>query len=156
MLDQQNEASNQLIEIWTAVLDYVLFPIPHIIRQQVLNASLEKERTTDPYRVYRASELPGDCKNYFEEREAISLLVQILTRAITSNFSSADAAKILFRDHSGRGTGSGWLPDYLEHLPGITVDMTRCAAIAECSGASGLEPLHAQLLQKYLKAEEGT
>jgi hypothetical protein len=61
---------------------------------------------------------------------ASSLIVQVLVRTITNNHSPERASAILFREHR-EGTGSGWLPDYLDGLPGITIDRDRCIAIAE-------------------------
>jgi hypothetical protein len=64
--------------------------------------------------------------------EAQSVIVQVFTRAITNHHSSAGAAAILFRPHRerGQGTGSGWLPDYLDNLAGITVDRSKCVDLA--------------------------
>jgi hypothetical protein len=59
-----------------------------------------------------------------------SLIIQVFLRNITSNHSREDAAKILFMGHSN-GTGSGWLPDYLDGLPAIKVDLEKAAAIAD-------------------------
>ena len=67
-------------------------------------------------------------------------MVQVLTRSITNNFSKEDAAKVLFREHR-HGTGSGWLPDYLDGLPGIEVDRETCAAIADEVGPSKLRDI---------------
>jgi hypothetical protein len=60
---------------------------------------------------------------------ATSIMVQILVRAIRNGHSPERASAILFREHRN-GTGSGWLPDYLDGLPGITVDRDRCIKIA--------------------------
>jgi hypothetical protein len=59
-----------------------------------------------------------------------SLVIQVFTRNITNNHSPADAAKILFMQHRN-GAGSRWLPDYLDGLPAIKVDLTKAAKIAE-------------------------
>ena len=58
--------------------------------------------------------------------EATSVIVQVLVRDIANCHSKADAAAVLFRNHHGRGTGSCWLPDYLDGLPGIIVDRKLC------------------------------
>jgi hypothetical protein len=60
----------------------------------------------------------------------VSLIIQTLVRSITNSHSSDDAATILFREHR-MGTGSGWLPDYLDGLPGLDVDLKRCRAISD-------------------------
>jgi hypothetical protein len=70
---------------------------------------------------------------------ATSVMVQTLVRFITNNHSPERAAAIMFREHHGasfRGTGSGFLPDYLDGLPGLTVDRDECIkiAIAEAAG----------------------
>jgi hypothetical protein len=59
-----------------------------------------------------------------------SLIIQVFLRNITNNHSREDAAKILFMGHRN-GTGSGWLPDYLDGLPAIKVDLEKAAAIAQ-------------------------
>ena len=68
-------------------------------------------------------------------------MVQVLTRSITNNFSKEDAAKVLFRRQGRDGTGSRWLPDYLDGLPGIEVDRETCAAIADEVGPSKLRDI---------------
>jgi hypothetical protein len=64
--------------------------------------------------------------------EAQSVIVQVLTRTITNHHSAAQAAAILFRPHRerGEGTGSGWLPDYLDNLAGVTIDRAKCTDLA--------------------------
>jgi hypothetical protein len=59
-----------------------------------------------------------------------SLIIQVFLRNITNNHSREDAAKILFMEHRN-GTGSGWLPDYLDGLPAIKVDLEKAAAVAQ-------------------------
>jgi hypothetical protein len=130
--------TDQAIDIWIEALDDVLWCIPPEIREQVLVRLLEKERNRKPLEIVRIGELDADeFRNYHAEMEAVSLMVQVLTRSITNNFSKEDAAKVLFREHR-RGTGSGWLPDYLDGLPGIEVDKATCAAIADLAGPSEL------------------
>ena len=77
----------------------------------------------------------------------------MLTWSITNNFSKEDAARILFRDHYGRGTGSGWLPDYLDGLPGITIDKAKCAEISDSAGPSQLREV--QLKNAKPKGQDG-
>jgi hypothetical protein len=45
-------------------------------------------------------------------------MIQVMTRSITNNISMEDAAKVLLRRQGRGGTGSRWLPDYLDGLPG--------------------------------------
>jgi hypothetical protein len=59
-----------------------------------------------------------------------SLIIQVFLSNITNNHSREDAAKILLMGHRN-GTGSGWLPDYLDGLPAIKVDLEKAAAIAQ-------------------------
>jgi len=63
------------------------------------------------------------------EMAAASVMVQTLVRSIANSHSKQGAAAILFREHR-RGAGSGWLPDYLDGLPGITVNRDKCVQIA--------------------------
>ena len=69
----------------------------------------------------------------------VSLIIQTLVRSITNSHSSDDAATILFREHQ-LGTGSGWLPDDLNGLPGLDVDLKRCRAISDSIAGSKLIP----------------
>jgi hypothetical protein len=61
---------------------------------------------------------------------AASAMAQVLVRSITNTHSKQAAAAILFRQHRC-GAGSGWLPDYLDGLPGITVDRAKAAEFAD-------------------------
>jgi hypothetical protein len=63
------------------------------------------------------------------------LIIQAPTRSKLTNHSKEDAAKILFRDHHGCGTGPDWLVEYLR---GISVDRARCIAISDAAGPSKL------------------
>jgi hypothetical protein len=58
-----------------------------------------------------------------------SLIIQVFTRDITNDHSAEDAAKILFTQHRN-GNGSGWLPDYLDGLPALKVDLKKAASIS--------------------------
>jgi hypothetical protein len=134
----------QIGEIWTDVLDDVLtYCVPEQVRERVLSAlvGLEVKRRNGPrFRCITGAELakmPVN-KNYHAEKEATSLIIQVLTRSITNYFSKEEGAKILFRDHYGFGTGSGWLPDYLDGLPGIRVDKKACVKISDSAGPSRL------------------
>jgi hypothetical protein len=59
-----------------------------------------------------------------------SLVIQIFTRDITNDHSKEKAAQILFMEHKN-GHGSGWLPDYLDGLPALKVDLKKAAALAQ-------------------------
>jgi hypothetical protein len=71
---------------------------------------------------------PAKLKNWHAENEAVSLIIQTLVRSITNSHSSDEAAAILFREHR-MGNDIGWLPDYLDGLPGLDVDLKRCRAL---------------------------
>jgi hypothetical protein len=53
-----------------------------------------------------------------------SAVIQVFTPDIRNNTSAEDAAGILFQRHAN-GSGSGWLPDYLDALPGVRVDFKK-------------------------------
>lgn len=130
--------SNPLQAAWGEALHSLLqLCVPAPMRERVLADLLEQERTRKPLRIISYDELMAmDLADYRTKKDAASLMVQVLVRSITNNFSKEDAAEILFRDHYGLGTGSGWLPDYLHGLPGITVDLKKCAEIADAAGPS--------------------
>jgi hypothetical protein len=90
----------------------------------------ETARETDEWNAGEDAELPPprDLRIF----QAQSVIVQVLTRAITNHHSADGAATILFRPHREHraGSGSGWLPDYLNNLAGVTVDRAKCAALA--------------------------
>jgi hypothetical protein len=128
---EDDRMTDQAIEIWSKALGNALRCVPPEIREQVLNALLEEERRQ--LKVMGAEEFKWDAEDsrkYLATKKAVSVMVQVLTRSITNNFSKENAARLLFREHLN-GTGSGWLPDYLDGLPGITVDRKKCAAIAD-------------------------
>ena len=60
-----------------------------------------------------------DPEKYHAKKEALSLMIQVMTRSITNNISKEDAAKVLFRRQGRDGTGSRWLPDCLDGLPAL-------------------------------------
>jgi hypothetical protein len=64
-----------------------------------------------------------------------SLVLQVFARDIINNHSPENAARILFAEHRN-GHGSGYLPDYLNHLPGIKVDFNKIAAFQRENGAT--------------------
>jgi hypothetical protein len=115
--------------------------LPPAVRLEVLHrlTASEIERCeNDHIRLISLADFDlATLQNWHAVKEAASLIVQVLVRSITNNHSPNDAAKVLFREHR-RGTGSGWLPDYLDGLPGITVDLKRCETISASNGASKL------------------
>lgn len=125
--------------IWTRVLEYVMFCVPNDVRAEVLRR-LSEVKPEAPLKVTRLSEAEANenLKFHHAQQEAASLLVQVLARSITNSNSPEGASKILFREHRS-GTGSGWLPDYLDSLPGISVDLNHCRKIAAGNGPSKLE-----------------
>jgi hypothetical protein len=126
--------TNDMIETWTKVLSNVIAAcVPLAIREQVLTRLLEKEqkRRTEPLILTStAFTAQLDLGDSCAIEKASSVMIQVLTRNITNNHSPEDAARILFHDHYGRGTGSVWLPDYLDGLPGLTVNREHCIALA--------------------------
>jgi hypothetical protein len=137
--------SERDVAIWTGVLEDVLFCVPREIRLTVLrklaedHEKREAERERCGLKLLTVRDLCSieEPKYANAQDEATSLVVQVLVRAITNNHSGEDAAKILFREHR-RGTGSGWLPGYLDGLPGLNVNLKHCAKIARSNGKSKL------------------
>lgn len=123
--------------IWTRVLENVVGCVPQDVRAEVLRRLAETEPEA-PLRAVRLSEMGESLRHYGAEREAASVLVQVLVRSITNSHSAEDAAKVLFREHR-LGSGSRWLPDYLDQLPGIVVKLDECRKIASTNGPSKLE-----------------
>ena len=140
-----NTADERTIDVWFDVMEKVLFCLPPAVRLEVLHKLTaseierrENERDNGPIRIISLADFdPTTLKNWHAVKEAESLIIQVLVRSITNNYSPSDAAKVLFREHR-RGTGSRWLPDYLDGLPGITVDLKRCHTISASNGASKL------------------
>jgi hypothetical protein len=133
--------ADENVAVWSAALEDVLFCVPRNLRLEALRrliSSEEERQSAGPLRFWTVADLDAaEFKYWHAEKEAASLIIQVLVRSITNNHSEADAARVLFREHRG-GTGSGWLPDYLDGLPGITVDLKRCQAIADANGKSEL------------------
>jgi hypothetical protein len=133
--------ADEHVAVWFAALEDVLFCVPRDFRLEALRrliSSEEERQSADSLRVWTVSDFdPAEFKFWHAEKEAASLIIQVLVRSITNNHSKDDAARVLFREHR-MGTGSGWLPDYLDGLPGITVDLKRCQAIADANGKSEL------------------
>jgi hypothetical protein len=133
--------ADEHVVVWLAALEDVLFCIPRDFRLEALRrliSSEEKRQSAGPLRFWTFSDIDlAEFKYWHAEKEAASLMIQVLVRSITNNHSRDNAAKVLFREHR-MGTGSGWLPDYLDGLPGITVDLKRCQAIADANEKSEL------------------
>lgn len=112
-------------DIWTMAMETALACVPADVRLDVLRKLTddETERRRQPFCI-------GWKKYGHAVDEATSVIVQVLVRDIANRHSKADAAAVLFRNHGG-GTGIGWLPDYLDGLPGITVDRKRCIEVFE-------------------------
>jgi hypothetical protein len=110
-----------LVLIWFGALKRVLFCVPTSVRLEVLRKLTDSEierQKEPPVTVINASEFvyPREFEYRRPQHEAVSLII-MLVRSITSSHSPDEAAKVLFREHR-RGTGSGWLPDYLDRLTG--------------------------------------
>jgi hypothetical protein len=145
--------AERTIIVWReAIYEALLCVVPEL-RAKVLAAVADKEAaagarrkqmkawTLDEMKVETAAEDhewdAGDDTDLPPPRnarifEAQSVIVQVFTRAITNHHSSAGAAAILFRPHRERGqpAGSGWLPDYLDNLAGVTIDRAKCVDLA--------------------------
>jgi hypothetical protein len=141
-MTSEDETSERDISIWVEALGDVMFCVPPKVRHEVLRRLTDREaqRRERPIRFMTAADFdPAKFKNWHAENEAASLIIQVLVRSIANSHSSADAARVLFREHR-MGTGSGWLPDYLDGLPGLVVDLKRCQAISDSNGKSKLTP----------------
>jgi hypothetical protein len=135
-----SEAKERNISVWFEALENVLFCVPPAFRLEVLRRLMasETERQEKPIQFLSFSDLELiDFTNRHAAEEAVSLIIQVLVRSITSDHSPDDAAKVLFREHR-MGTGSGWLPDYLNGLPGVRVNLKRCRTISASNGKSEL------------------
>jgi hypothetical protein len=136
-----NTADERTIAVWFKAMESVLFCLPPAVRLDVLHrlmtSEIERiERENEPIRLKSFADFDlATLENWHAVKEAASLIIQVLVRSITNNHSPDDSAKVLFREHR-RGTGSGWLPDYLDGLPGITVDLKRCEVISNSGGRS--------------------
>jgi hypothetical protein len=123
--------------VWREAIQRALYCVPFEHREEVLRQLTAKHAAglAGPrFKVFSFEKLtaPSETDGIWNPiMRASSLIVQVLVRTITSNHSPERASAILFREHR-EGTGSGWLPDYLDGLPGITVDRERIAiAMAE-------------------------
>src|SRR2546421_4032309 len=127
----------QDVSTWVGAIELAIFCVPPKIRLEVLRRLIDNESERHDRIITRYNFDPAKLKNWHSENEAVSLIIQTLVRSITNSHSSADAAMILFREH-GMGTGSGWLPDDLDGLPGLNVDLKRCRAISDSNDGSKL------------------
>jgi hypothetical protein len=139
--------------VWREAIYKALLCVPAQIRGEVLKQIADKlaarQATADQMKAWTLEDMKAEAELENEEWdagedtelppprnarifEAQSVIVQVFTRAITNHHSSAGAAAILFRPHRerGEGTGSGWLPDYLANLAGITIDRPKCVDLA--------------------------
>jgi hypothetical protein len=131
------KTNEQDVSTWVGAIELATFCVPPKIRLEVLYKLLDNECDRHDRIITRYNFDPTKLKNWHAENEAVSLIIQTLVRSITNSHSSDDAATILFREHR-MGTGSGWLPDYLDGLPGLTVDLKRCRAISDSNDRSKL------------------
>jgi hypothetical protein len=142
--DMTEKASNDVV-IWREAMEKALNCVPFDLRDEVLvrlAAKREADAKGPRFKVICVSELmePTDSDGLWNPiARATSVMVQTLVRFITNNHPPERAAGILFREHRSpgfQGTGSGFLPDYLDSLPGLTVDRDKCVqiAIAEATG----------------------
>jgi hypothetical protein len=133
--------ADENVAVWFAALVDVLFCVPRDFRLEALRRLIggeEERQCTGPLKFWTFSDIDlAEFKYWRAEKEAARLIIRVLVRSITNNHSKDDAARVLFREHR-MGTGSGWLPDYLDGLPGVTVDLKRCQAIADANEKSEL------------------
>jgi hypothetical protein len=122
--------------VWREAIQKALYCVPFEDREEVLRQLTAKHAAglAGPrFKVISFQDLtaPRETDGLWNPIIKVSsLIVQVLVRSITNNHSPERASAILFREHRD-GTGSGWLPDYLDGLPGITVDRDRCIKIAD-------------------------
>ena len=127
----------RMIRAWTAALAVVVRRMPTKLRAPVLTALMETERARlapVPDAIWPLENMRvsfDNIPNAGPQKDVMGLMVQVLVRSIVNSSSKPEAARILFGDYSGRGAGSGWLPDCLDGLPGIEVDRKACLAISE-------------------------
>jgi len=130
------------IMVTAKVIEDLLFLVAPSKRIEVLKQAVANEEAASSGRheiggleVWTIADLPATraCPGWRYWNSIMrfkSLIIQVFLRNITNSHSKEDAAKILFMGHSN-GTGSGWLPDYLDGLPAIKVDLEKAAAIAQ-------------------------
>lgn len=110
-------------DVWTEALERVVQMVPSEICCTVLERLLAEARKDVPYLVVNFADL--DVGPPLEPiHEAMAAMVQVLVRGITNNNSPENAARLLFR-HQSLGQGSRYLSDYLDGLPGVSLDLRR-------------------------------
>jgi hypothetical protein len=123
------------VTVWAEIVDEILEIAPGSIRQEIVAAinrrneeHLAEQKKYGAFRVMSAAELMEgweEAKRYWHAKmEARSLITQIFVRRIANNHSKDAAAAVLFREHR-HGQGGCRVLEYLEDLPGITVDYKR-------------------------------
>jgi hypothetical protein len=140
-MNTPSKVRKQAVVVWLKALEKALFCMPRNVRLEVLQSLTagELERREKPFELISIADFDlASLDNWPAVKEAQSLIVQVLVRSIANNHSPDEAARVLFREHQ-TGTGSGWLPDYLDGLPGITVDLKRCRVISDSNGRSHLK-----------------
>jgi hypothetical protein len=136
--------------VWREALSEAILCIPGPIRGEVLHELAERQKQAEAQagqlRVWTIADMRAEADHENEEwnagqdagmppprdariAEAVAIMVQVLVRAIINRHSKKRAAEILFRQHR-HGAGSGWLPDYLDGLPGIRIDRSVAARLA--------------------------
>jgi hypothetical protein len=124
------------IAAWTTVIEDLLSLIDMDKRSAVLAAAVRQEAEEHQKRVENGSFLRADLlelnKMFSKAAARHSRKVMRLrslvafVRTIINSHSSEQAARILFADpYARRGCTAGGLADYLDGLPGITVDIQR-------------------------------
>jgi hypothetical protein len=120
------------------VVGDVLRRVPHDKREAVLAMVIKNEKAEQrkPFIMTSAEVMDGFTESpRIRFRDALmrlkSKVVCTFARDISNNHSKQDAARILFADHRGTIPGSGWLPDYLDGLPGLSVNRKNIAAMSE-------------------------
>lgn len=121
------------INDWVAALERAARCVPNEIKEKVLTELLRRQQVeNEKMRTWTWESVkpwePGPI--FSEPSKEMAAMVQVLVRNITNNNSPDRAAWLLFRDQK-HGTGSRWLPDYLDGLPGISVDREECITISE-------------------------
>lgn len=129
--------TEKLIDIWAHALDQVLWCVPEELRPAVIERLSQMNETRPAFLTFKEAVETNKGPSPHAVDEAVSLMVQVLVRSITSENSEEDAALKLFRQHRG-GAGDGWLPSYLRYLPGLTVDMDACEKLAAKAAKSKL------------------
>jgi hypothetical protein len=122
------KTDEQDVSTWVGAIELATFCVPPKLRLEVLSRLLDNESERHDRIITRYTFDPAKLKNWHAENEAVSLIIQTLVRSITNSHSSDEAAAILFREHR-MWSDIGWLPDCLNGLPGLDVDLKRCRAL---------------------------